>query len=42
MKSPVELRDSVIASIAIEHKLTLVTRNKKDYSKIPDLTVEEW
>lgn len=38
----IDFRDSMIASIAIEHKLTLVTRNKKDYSKIPDLTLEEW
>ena len=29
--------DILIAAIAIQHKLTLLTRNTKDYQRIPDL-----
>jgi tRNA(fMet)-specific endonuclease VapC len=32
----------VIASIALEHGLTVVTHNLKDFSRIPGLTVEDW
>jgi tRNA(fMet)-specific endonuclease VapC len=39
---PIEFRDSMIAGIALEHGLALVTRNKRDYSRIPGLTLEEW
>lgn len=39
---PIEFRDAMIAGIAKEHKLTLVTRNKRDYSRIAGLTLEEW
>jgi tRNA(fMet)-specific endonuclease VapC len=39
---PIEFRDSMIAGIALEHRLPLVTRNKRDYSRIPGLTLEEW
>jgi tRNA(fMet)-specific endonuclease VapC len=38
----IEFRDSMIAGIALEHRLPLVTRNKRDYSRIPGLTLEEW
>jgi len=39
---PIEFRDSMIAGIALEHRLTLVTRNRRDYGRIPGLTLEEW
>jgi tRNA(fMet)-specific endonuclease VapC len=34
--------DLLIASIALANKATLVTRNLKDYRKVPDLQVENW
>jgi len=39
---PIEFRDSMIAGIALEHRLTMVTRNRRDYGRIPGLTIEEW
>ena len=39
---PIGLRDAMIAGVALDHKLTLVTRNKKDYGRVPGLSVEEW
>ncbi len=39
---PIEFRDAMIAGIAMEHRLTLVTRNRRDYGRIPALTIEEW
>jgi tRNA(fMet)-specific endonuclease VapC len=38
----IEFRDSMIAGIALEHRLTLVTRNRRDYARVPGLTLEEW
>jgi len=40
--TPIDFRDAMIAGIALEHKLTLVTRNKRDYSRVPGLVLEEW
>jgi predicted nucleic acid-binding protein len=40
--SQIEFRDAMIAGIAIDQNLTLVTRNKRDYSRVPGLTLEEW
>jgi tRNA(fMet)-specific endonuclease VapC len=34
--------DSMIASVALVHDLTLVTHNTKDFENIPDLRVEDW
>jgi tRNA(fMet)-specific endonuclease VapC len=34
--------DMLIASIALQHNLTLVTHNTKDYVNIPDLRLEDW
>ena len=31
--------DIFIAAPALEHRLTLLTRNRKDYQDIPDLTL---
>ncbi len=38
----VDFRDAMIAGIALENKLTVVTRNKKDYARVQGLSVEEW
>ncbi len=40
--APMDFRDAMIAGIALENKLTVVTRNKKDYTRVPGLSVEEW
>ena len=34
--------DLLIASIALAHRATLVTRNMKDFRQIPGLRVENW
>jgi predicted nucleic acid-binding protein len=34
--------DLMIASIAKENNLIVITRNKKHFEDIPDLKVEEW
>lgn len=35
-------KDAMIAAIAITHGQPLVTRNKKHFSKIKELRIEEW
>ncbi len=37
-----QILDLMIASIAKENNLVLVTRNKKHFENIPDLKLEEW
>ncbi len=39
---PVEFRDVLVAASSIENHLTLVTRNKRQYSRISGLSVESW
>jgi len=34
--------DLKIASIALAHNATLLSRNLKDFSKVPGLQVEDW
>jgi tRNA(fMet)-specific endonuclease VapC len=34
--------DLKIASIAIADEAILVSRNLKDFEKVPDLTVQDW
>jgi tRNA(fMet)-specific endonuclease VapC len=41
-KIRVGTRDLRIAAICIVHGATLVTRNARDYSKIPGLTLDVW
>jgi tRNA(fMet)-specific endonuclease VapC len=35
-------RDLRIAATALVHNLTLVTRNHKDFSRVPALRIEDW
>ena len=39
---PIEFRDSIIAGSVLEHRLTLVTGNRRDYGRIPGLAIEDW
>lgn len=39
---PVGHNDLMIASIAISSQLTLITRNVREFSRIPGLHLEEW
>jgi tRNA(fMet)-specific endonuclease VapC len=41
-KVRVATMDLRIASIAISHGLVLLTRNARDFSKIPELVIEDW
>jgi tRNA(fMet)-specific endonuclease VapC len=34
--------DLRIAAIALAHEMTVVTRNAKDFSKVPELNIEDW
>lgn len=42
MKLNVGMMDLRIAAIALEQSATLVTRNTRDFSRIPGLTIEDW
>jgi tRNA(fMet)-specific endonuclease VapC len=39
---PIGDRDLLIAAIAIANDLTLVTHNTREFSRVPDLRVEDW
>ena len=39
---PIDFRDAMIAGIALEKNLTLLTRNKAHFSRIKDLEVQTW
>jgi tRNA(fMet)-specific endonuclease VapC len=40
--SPIGESDLLIACIALSNKQTLITRNKKNFERVPDLEVEGW
>ncbi|MCP4106391.1 MAG: type II toxin-antitoxin system VapC family toxin [Desulfobacteraceae bacterium] len=35
-------QDLKIAAIALNHDATVVTRNKRDFERIPSLKIEDW
>jgi len=39
---PIGPNDLLIAAHALAHGLTVVTANKEEFSRVPDLTVENW
>ncbi len=39
---PIGIEDIIIAAIALENGLTLVSANTKHFSRIPDLKTENW
>jgi len=38
----VGLMDLRIAAVAVEHGLTVVTRNQRDFNRVPGLVTEDW
>jgi tRNA(fMet)-specific endonuclease VapC len=42
MKLGVRANDLRIAAIALEHSAVVVTRNRRDFERIPGLTIEDW
>jgi tRNA(fMet)-specific endonuclease VapC len=40
--SPIGERDLLIAAIALPRKLTVVTHNRREFKRVPGLTVEDW
>lgn len=41
-KSNVGSIDMKIAAIAMEHSIPVITRNRRDFLRVPDLSVEDW
>jgi tRNA(fMet)-specific endonuclease VapC len=39
---PIGALDTLIAAQAVQHNLTLVTNNIREFSRVPGLTVEDW
>ena len=40
--TPIGINDLFIASIALAHDLTVVTRNTKEFIRVPGLRLESW
>jgi tRNA(fMet)-specific endonuclease VapC len=40
--APIGPNDLIIAAIAVAHGATLVTRNTREFNRVPDLQVEDW
>jgi tRNA(fMet)-specific endonuclease VapC len=41
-QKPVGPNDLVVAATALAHDATLITANDREFSRIPDLRVENW
>ncbi|MBF0103888.1 MAG: type II toxin-antitoxin system VapC family toxin [Deltaproteobacteria bacterium] len=41
-ETPIGANDLIIAGICLNHDLVLVTRNKKEFERVPGLKVEVW
>lgn len=39
---PIGPFDGMIASVALAHNLTVLTRNVREFSRVPGLQVEDW
>ncbi len=40
--TPIGLVDQLIAGIALTHNLTVITRNTREFARVPGLRVENW
>jgi tRNA(fMet)-specific endonuclease VapC len=40
--TPIGPNDLLIAATALAHGLTLVTRNEKEFGRVPGLRIENW
>lgn len=40
--TPIGPNDLLIAAIALTHSLTLVTHNTREFSRVPDLSIDDW
>ena len=40
--TPIGANDLLIASIALQHRLVIVTRNRREFLRVPGLSVETW
>lgn len=40
--TPIGANDLLIASTALQHDLTLATRNRREFARVPGLRWEEW
>lgn len=40
--TPIGSMDYLIASIALAHDLVLVTRNTREFARVPGLRMEDW
>lgn len=39
---PIGANDTMIASVALAHNLTLITHNTREFSRVPGLLFEDW
>ncbi len=42
MGTPIGANDLLIAAIALANELTLVTHNVREFSRVPELQIEDW
>lgn len=41
-RTPIGERDLVIASVAVAHRLTLITHNQREFQRVPGLKLQDW